>query len=94
MDDRGDTKATTTSNPDGTFRFEVGEGRYRLRLPESNFGEKWAGVTWLGPTLVTPSIIGAYVWIWAGFAMVLIAAGLSAIPRESLEAARVDGGCE
>src|SRR5205823_9879080 len=31
---------------------------------------------------------------WAGFAMVLIAAGLAAIPREALEAARVDGANE
>ena len=26
----------------------------------------------LGPALVTPAIIGAYLWIWTGFAMVLI----------------------
>ena len=41
-----------------------------------------------------PSIIVAYVWIWAGFAMVLIAAGLAAIPRDVLEAARVEGANE
>jgi alpha-glucoside transport system permease protein len=38
--------------------------------------------------------MAAYVWMWAGFAMVLIAAGLAAIPRDALEAARVDGGTE
>jgi alpha-glucoside transport system permease protein len=36
----------------------------------------------------------SYIWIWAGFAMVVIAAGLAAIPRETLEASRVDGGSE
>ena len=36
----------------------------------------------------------SYIWIWAGFAMVVIAAGLAAIPREALEAARVDGANE
>ena len=36
----------------------------------------------------------AYIWIWAGFAMVVIAAGLSAIPRDMLEAARTDGATE
>jgi len=34
------------------------------------------------------------VWIWSGFAMVVIAAGLAAIPRDVLEAARVDGASE
>jgi alpha-glucoside transport system permease protein len=36
----------------------------------------------------------AYIWVWAGFAMVVIAAGLSALPRDVLEAARVDGANE
>ena len=52
------------------------------------------GVSWLGPMLVTPAIIGAYLWIWTGFAMVLIGAGLSALPRDALEAARMDGANE
>lgn len=49
---------------------------------------------WLGPNLVTPAIIGSYLWMWAGFAMVLIGAGLASMPRELLEAARVDGANE
>ena len=36
----------------------------------------------------------AYIWVWAGFSMVVIAAGLAAIPRETLEAARTDGATE
>ncbi len=32
--------------------------------------------------------------MWAGFAMVLIAAGLASVPRELMEAARVDGANE
>jgi alpha-glucoside transport system permease protein len=36
----------------------------------------------------------AYIWVQAGFAMVIIAAGLAAIPRDVLEAARTDGGTE
>jgi alpha-glucoside transport system permease protein len=36
----------------------------------------------------------AYIWVWAGFAMVVLAAGLSAIPRDVLEAARTDGATE
>ena len=66
----------------------------QVRLAASNFREPFAGVRWLGPALVTPAVIGAYVWIWAGFAMVVISAGLAAISREVLEAARVDGATE
>ena len=36
----------------------------------------------------------AYIWVWAGFSMVVIAAGLAAIPRDTLEAARTDGATE
>ena len=52
------------------------------------------GVSWLGPSLITPAVMIAYIWVWAGFAMVVIAAGLSAISREVLEAARTDGATE
>ena len=41
-----------------------------------------------------PSMFIAYIWIWAGFAMVILAAGLAAIPRDLLEAARIDGANE
>lgn len=91
----GEVVATADSAADGTFAFEeLEEGAYTIRLPAGNFTEPYGGVSWLGPTLITPSIIIAYLWVWAGFAMVLIAAGLSAIPREALEAARVDGATE
>ena len=85
----------TTTTADGRFSFPdlTGDG-YQLRLAASNFTEPFEGVTWLGPSLVTPSIMGAYIWIWAGFAMVLIAAGLAALPRDALEAARMDGASE
>jgi ABC-type sugar transport system permease subunit len=66
----------------------------QLRLPASNFSGKYEGINWLGPSLVTPSIIASYIWMWAGFAMVLIAAGLAGMPRELLEQARVDGANE
>jgi alpha-glucoside transport system permease protein len=69
-------------------------GDYRLRLPERNFRPAFGGFNWLGPTLVTPAMIVAYLWVWAGFALVVIAAGLAAVPRETLEAARTDGATE
>ncbi|MCX5147466.1 sugar ABC transporter permease [Streptomyces sp. NBC_00320] len=85
---------SATTRADGTFTLSAKADGALLRLPASNFREPYAGVEWLGPTLVTPAVIGAYVWMWAGFAMVLIGAGLAAVPRELLEAARVDGANE
>ncbi|WP_225801581.1 carbohydrate ABC transporter permease [Streptomyces sp. NK15101] len=91
----GKVVATATAAADGSFTLPAdrADGAV-LRLPASNFREQYNGVEWLGPSLVTPAVIGAYVWMWAGFAMVLIGAGLAAVPRELLEAARVDGANE
>ncbi|MHC3387877.1 carbohydrate ABC transporter permease [Streptomyces lavendulocolor] len=90
----GRVVATASAAADGTFTLPRAADGALLRLPESNFREQYNGVDWLGPSLVTPAVIGSYVWMWAGFAMVLIAAGLAALPRELLEAARVDGANE
>ncbi|GAA2998686.1 alpha-glucoside transport system permease protein [Streptomyces sp. KhCrAH-43] len=90
----GAVVATAKAAADGTFTLPAAADGAELRLPASNFKEPYNGVDWLGPTLVTPGIIGSYVWMWAGFAMVLIAAGLAGLPRELLEAARVDGANE
>ncbi|GAA1003384.1 ABC transporter permease [Streptomyces sp. F-3] len=91
----GKTVASTTTASDGSFSFTgLQAGSYQVKLPESNFAPPFQGISWLGPTLVTPMIIGAYLWIWTGFSMVLIGAGLSALPRDALEAARIDGANE
>jgi alpha-glucoside transport system permease protein len=91
----GDRVATATTENDGTFRFEdLDEGQYAAGIGEETFSKPFEGVTWLGEDLITPAIIIAYIWIWAGFAMVVIAAGLAAIPRDVLEAARTDGASE
>ena len=44
--------------------------------------------------IVDIAMIIAYLWIWAGFAMVVIGAGLAALNREVLEAAQIDGASE
>lgn len=91
----GKTVASTTTATDGSFRFTgLDAGSYTVTLPGSNFAPPYEGISWLGPALVTPAIIGAYLWIWTGFAMVLIGAGLSTLPRDALEAARMDGANE
>lgn len=49
-------------------------------------------VEWLAnPTLVMPSVIVADVWRGYPFVMLILLAGLQAIPREQYEAAKVDG---
>ncbi|MFF5189053.1 carbohydrate ABC transporter permease [Streptomyces sp. NPDC000345] len=90
----GKVVASAKAADDGTFTLPAEADGARLRLPASNFKEPYNGLDWLGPSLVTPAIIGSYIWMWAGFAMVLIAAGLAGVPRELLEAARVDGANE
>jgi alpha-glucoside transport system permease protein len=85
----------TTTGDDGTFVFEdVEDGEYRVAISKSTFAEPFTGFNWLGESLITPSIMFAYIWVTAGFAMVIIAAGLAAIPRDVLEAARTDGANE
>ncbi|HEX3784997.1 MAG TPA: ABC transporter permease subunit [Pseudonocardiaceae bacterium] len=91
----GSVVATATTGDDGTFVFpDLAAGRYQVRLPAANFTQPFRGLSWLGSTLVTPVIISAWIWITTGFAMTFIAAGLAAIPRDALEAARVDGATE
>nr|WP_306440703.1 sugar ABC transporter permease [Actinomadura fibrosa] len=91
----GKVVAKATTKDDGTFTMaKVPSGAVTVRLPKDNFTASYGGAEWLGSTLITPAIIGSYLWVWSGFAMVLIAAGLAAIPRDALEAARVDGATE
>jgi alpha-glucoside transport system permease protein len=92
MGDKIDSVSTETN---GTFAFdEVDPGNYRVAIGSKTFAKPFEGVSWLGEKLITPAIMFAYIWIWAGFAMVVIAAGLAAIPRDTLEAARTDGATE
>jgi multiple sugar transport system permease protein len=50
------------------------------------------GVSWYGsPWMARATLILVDTWQWAPFMMLILLAGLIAIPREPLEAARVDG---
>ncbi|GAA2815191.1 sugar ABC transporter permease [Kitasatospora sp. CM 4170] len=93
--DGGRTVDTTTTAGDGTFRFAAApSATTSVVLPAADFAAPYRGVDWLGPAFITPAVIGAYIWIWAGFAMVIIAGGLANLPRETIEAARIDGAGE
>jgi alpha-glucoside transport system permease protein len=94
-DAAGKTVQSTRSKPDGSFDFSnVPQGTYHAAIGAKTFAKPFGGYAWLGPNLIVPSLLIAYIWIWAGFAMVVIGAGLAAMPRDVLEAARTDGATE
>ena len=94
-DSSGKVVQSAKSEADGSFDFtNVPAGTYNAGVGASTFAKPFGGYAWLGTRLITPSLLIAYIWIWAGFSMVVIAAGLSAMPRDVLEAARTDGASE
>jgi alpha-glucoside transport system permease protein len=94
-DASGKTIGTTKTADNGDFEFtNVKAGTYRTAVGADTFRKPFGGISWLGSKLINPSIFIAYIWVWAGFAMVVIGAGLAAIPRDVLEAARTDGSTE
>jgi alpha-glucoside transport system permease protein len=95
LQQNGKTVAAATTKSDGRFAFDdLKPASYQVGIGAKTFAKPFVGISWLGASLITPAVIIAYIWIWAGFAMVVIAAGLAAIPRDVLEAARTDGGTE
>ncbi|MFS8665785.1 MAG: sugar ABC transporter permease, partial [Limnochordales bacterium] len=46
------------------------------------------------PWINNLALIGAGIWIWTGFCLVIISAAYKGIPKDMLEAARVDGANE
>jgi alpha-glucoside transport system permease protein len=95
IDANGKKVQSATTDDDGSFGFDdVSGSGYKVGIAKSTFAQPFGGVSWLGSRLITPAVIIAYIWVWAGFAMVVIGAGLAAISREVLEAARTDGASE
>jgi alpha-glucoside transport system permease protein len=88
----------------GSFRLQIDAKNFRSGFT----GIFWLGSQSVTPTshlsqtaqallsvpLVDLAMIVAYLWMWAGFAMVVIGAGLTSLNRELLEAGRVDGATE
>jgi len=52
------------------------------------------GIDFLSVQLVLPSMVNIAVWEWAGYNVIILFTALQALPREILEAARVDGAGE
>ena len=94
-DSSGKVVQSARTKPDGSFDFtKVAAGAYTTGVGAQTFAKPFGGYSWLGPNLIVPSLLIAYIWIWAGFAMVVIGAGLASMPRDVLEAARTDGATE
>jgi hypothetical protein len=95
VDGSGNQVAETITESDGTFAMEgIPSGSYQAAIAGSEFREPWGGIIWLGKDLITYSAMFAGLWVWGGFALLIIAAGLASLPRDTLEAARVDGANE
>ena len=94
-DSSGKAVQSAKTDPSGSFEFTgLSPGTYNAGIGAATFAKPFGGYSWLGPKLITPALLIAYIWIWAGFSMVVIAAGLAAMSREVLEAARTDGATE
>jgi alpha-glucoside transport system permease protein len=92
----------------GTFQVSVNGSNFAPGFGAGGVGVSWLGGQSLTPTgslsqteqallsvpLVDIAMIIAYLWMWAGFTMVVIYAGLAALDRQALEAATVDGATE
>jgi alpha-glucoside transport system permease protein len=101
-DQHGDFRFDSVGS--GSFRVQLDARNFRSGFT----GIFWLGSQSVTPTshlsqtaqallsvpLVDLAMIVAYLWMWAGFAMVVIGAGLTSLNRELLEAGRVDGATE
>jgi alpha-glucoside transport system permease protein len=103
VDSSGSSVASAVTGQDGSFKFEkVSGGPYHVQAAATAFRAPFAGIDFLGHaqvfgkdlSLVTPAIIIAAIWVWVGFATVTMSAGLATLPRDALEAARIDGSNE
>lgn len=51
-------------------------------------------INFLDAQMVLPSIVNIAVWEWTGYNVIILFTALQAVPREIIEAARVDGASE
>ncbi len=72
------------------FSFDKDLGVVNLFLKIT--GLEWAARSWtIYPNTALFSLILGSVWLWTGFTVTIYSAGLASIPKETIEAAVVDG---
>ncbi|HSL25133.1 MAG TPA: sugar ABC transporter permease, partial [Acidimicrobiia bacterium] len=70
----------------------VGIGRFLVDL---GWVEQVEPIAWMQVIpLNTLALIAIFVWVWVGFAMVVLSAAIKGVPSELIEAARIDGASE
>jgi len=71
-----------------SFDKDLGVVNLFLRI----MGLNWLARSWtIYPDTALLSLILGSVWLWTGFTVTLYSAGLASIPRETIEAAIIDG---
>src|SRR6185437_16786905 len=66
-DSSGKVVQSTKTESNGTFTFTgVTGGTYNAGIGAQTFAKPFGGYSWLGPSLITPALLIAYIWIWAG----------------------------
>lgn len=90
-DEAGRQIASAPVATDGSFRLPVGPEGGFVAVSSESFDVAPDLPNWLGPGLVTTSMIIAYIWASIGYGMLIIGANLAALPQSPIDAARVDG---
>jgi alpha-glucoside transport system permease protein len=96
--DQGTINALLTSlggDPQPWVQSQQGPQTWFTSIGPEEWSWEVAGVNWLSAFQINNfALMTVGIWMWTGFAVVILSAGLKGISTEILEAARVDGANE
>jgi alpha-glucoside transport system permease protein len=62
LQQNGKTVQSSKTAADGSFDFKgVASGTYTAGVGAATFAKPWGGLAWLGPSLITPALLIAYI---------------------------------